>query len=155
MLVLVVPTSNTALSREIAWLGWHAEPFANGYARVLGSVYTLYIVELDPLSESEDKLRPYTQSGKVDAEIARRMLSWINEVAKMQDIQRLEGFQELLGRLLDAIDLEQVLDHYAPEQVLDHYAPRERLAGLTPEQVLDALPEETRQHLLALVAKRG
>ena len=58
---------------------------------------------------------------------------------KMQDM---EGYQELLGRLLDSLPLEEVLSHYAPEQLLAGLPPEQRLAGLDRDHQALALPIE-------------
>lgn len=59
-------------------------------------------------------------------------------------MEEMEGYDELMDRLLDTLPAEQVLSHYAPEQVLSHYAPEQRLAGLPAEQRLAGLPAEQR-----------
>ncbi len=73
-------------------------------------------------------------------------------------MQDMEGYDELMDKLLAALPPEQVLTHYAPEQVLAHYAPEQRLAGLDrdhqalalPIEVLRLLPE---QYLASLSAE--
>ena len=69
-------------------------------------------------------------------------------VTNMQDM---EGYKELMDKMLDTLPAEQVLSHYAseqclagldPEQVLSHYAPEQRLAGLDPEQRLAGLDRD-------------
>jgi hypothetical protein len=66
------------------------------------------------------------------------------------NVQDMEGYQELMGRLLDSLPVEEVLSHYAPEQLLAGLPPEQRLAGLDrdhqalalPIEVLRLLPEE-------------
>ena len=52
-----------------------------------------------------------------------------------RSIQELEGFDEVLRKMLDFLPTEQVLSHYTPEQLL---------AGLSAEQLLAGLPAEQR-----------
>jgi hypothetical protein len=59
-------------------------------------------------------------------------------------MQDMEGYKELMDKLLDSLSAEEVLSHYAPEQVLSHYTPEQRLAGLPPEQRLAGLAPEQR-----------
>lgn len=58
------------------------------------------------------------------------------------NIQDMEGYQELLDRLLDSLPAEQVLSHYAPEQRLAGLDPEQRLAGLDRDHQALALPVE-------------
>src|SRR5215510_3727274 len=60
------------------------------------------------------------------------------------NMQDMEGYKELMDRMLDALPAEQVLSHYAPEQRLAGLPPEQRLAGLPPEQRLAGLPPEQR-----------
>ena len=55
-------------------------------------------------------------------------------------MQDMEGYQELMDKLLDTLPPEQVLAHYAPEQ---------RLAGLTSEQAVLAMPVDVLRGLSA------
>ncbi len=57
---------------------------------------------------------------------------------KMQDM---EGYQELMDRLLDGLPAEQVLSHDAPEQRLAGLD-RDHQALALPVEVLRLLPEE-------------
>jgi hypothetical protein len=71
--------------------------------------------------------------------------------AKRVNMRDMEGYKELMDKMLDTLPAEQVLSHYAPEQrlaglpaeqVLSHYAPEQRLAGLDPEQRLADLDRD-------------
>jgi hypothetical protein len=66
-------------------------------------------------------------------------------------MQDLEGYDELMDKLLEALPAERVLSHYTPEQrlaglpaaqVLSHYAPEQRLAGLDRDHQALAIPVE-------------
>ena len=67
------------------------------------------------------------------------------------NLQDMEGYKELMDKMLDTLPAEQVLSHYAPEQrlaglppeqVLSHYAPKQRLAGLLLEERLADLDRD-------------
>ena len=69
------------------------------------------------------------------------------------NMQDMEGYKELMDKMLDTLPAEQVLSHYAPEQrladlpaeqVLSHYTPEQRLADLPAEQVLSHYTPEQR-----------
>src|SRR5436190_16198607 len=60
------------------------------------------------------------------------------------NMQDMEGYKELMDKMLDTLPAEQVLSHYAPEQRLAGLPPDQRLAGLPPEQRLAGLPPEHR-----------
>ena len=60
------------------------------------------------------------------------------------NMQDMEGYKELMDKMLDTLPTEQVLSHYAPEQVLSHYAPEQVLSHYAPEQRLAGLPPEQR-----------
>ena len=62
--------------------------------------------------------------------------------------QDMEGYDELMTRLLDALPPAEVMAQYAPEQRLAGLAPEQRLAGLAPEQRLAGLDRD--QKALAL-----
>jgi hypothetical protein len=57
-------------------------------------------------------------------------------------MQDLEGYDELMEKLLAKLPAEQVLSHYPPEQRLAGLAPEQRLAGLAPEQRLAGLDHD-------------
>ncbi|WP_437291452.1 hypothetical protein [Sorangium sp. So ce406] len=116
-------------------------------------------MEIDAAAEAEDDdlLRLFGH-GEARTIEARRWLSQqlgAEEIA--MDMHDLEGFDEVIRKLLATLPPERVLSAYAPEerlaglppeQVLSAYAPEERLAGLPPEQRVAGLPPE--QVLLAL-----
>ena len=45
------------------------------------------------------------------------------------NMQDMEGYKELMDKLLDTLPAEQVLSHYGPEQPLAGLRPEQRLAG--------------------------
>ena len=58
------------------------------------------------------------------------------------NMQDMEGYKELMDKMLDTLPAEQVLSHYAPEQVLSHYAPEQVLSHYAPEQRLAGLDRD-------------
>ena len=57
-------------------------------------------------------------------------------------MQDMEGYQELMDKLLDTLTPEQVMAHYDPEQRLAGLAPEQRLAGLDRDHQVLALSDE-------------
>jgi hypothetical protein len=57
-------------------------------------------------------------------------------------MQDMEGYKDLMDKMLDTLPAEQVLSHYTPEQVLSHYAPEQVLSHYTPEQRLAGLDRD-------------
>jgi hypothetical protein len=56
------------------------------------------------------------------------------------NMQDMEGYKELMDKMLDTLPAEQVLSHYAPEQRLAGLD-RDRQALALPVEVLLLLPE--------------
>lgn len=57
-------------------------------------------------------------------------------------MQDMEGYKELMDKMLDTLPAEQVLSHYAPGQRLAGLSPEQRLAGLDRDHQALALPLE-------------
>lgn len=74
----------------------------------------------------------------------------------MENIEELEGYDDLVERLLSTLRPDEVLKHYKPEERLAGLRPEERLAGLRPEEILAGLrPEEILQLLRHLQERAG
>lgn len=67
------------------------------------------------------------------------------------EIHDLEGYDEIIRKIVTSLPLEQVLSAFKPEQrlaglppeqVLSAFKPEQRLAGLPPDQAVLALPDE-------------
>jgi hypothetical protein len=58
------------------------------------------------------------------------------------NMQDMEGYKELMDKMLEALPTEQRLAGLSPEQVLSLYTPEQRLAGLDRDQQALALPVE-------------
>ena len=58
------------------------------------------------------------------------------------NMQDMEGYKELMDKMLDTLPVEQVLSHYTPEQRLADLPAEQRLAGLDRDHQALALPVE-------------
>jgi hypothetical protein len=145
-------------------MGWRLEPLGNGYARIAGPWYNTLVAFIDEVCEAEqdDYLRLFSRHSRQSREALRWLNTHFLRMTSMDDLHELEGYDELIERLLSTLppadvlrhykpeDVlhhykpEDVLHHYKPEDVLHHYKPEQRLAGLPPEQRLAGLPPEQR-----------
>lgn len=146
-LVLVVPSITEALRAELDWMGWTLTDLGEGYAQVFGNVYPTYVVAIDLVAKAEhDDLLGIFGHHKVASRDARwwleQYLGRRKESAVSQNIQDLEGYDEMLQKLLESLSPEQRLAGLAPEERLAGLALEERLAGLAPEQQVLALSDE-------------
>lgn len=57
-------------------------------------------------------------------------------------MHELEGYEEVVKKLLATLPLAERVAGLAPEQVLAAYKPEQRLAGLTAEQQILALSDD-------------
>ena len=118
------------------------EDLRDGYWRVKGGLFALYVVERDAVGPAERDLVLHSLgNGKILAPEARRF--WTEIVGSQEagmSMQDLEGFDELTDKLLEALPPERVLSHYAPEQRVAGLPPEQRLAGLDHDHQALALP---------------
>ena len=139
-LVLIVPRENKALRDELAMLGYALESVSPGYLRVRGGLmYTTYIVLLEKVADAEhdDFVGIFTKQRAIRDEQARHwMHQWLVGKVTMRDSENLEGYDEMLDKLLASIP------------------PEKRLAGLSPDDIVDSLSEEQREALAALLVSK-
>ncbi|AUX42874.1 uncharacterized protein SOCE26_043110 [Sorangium cellulosum] len=160
--VLLVPSRTRSLDADMADLGLAWDDLGDGYWQLRGGAFALVVAEVDAVAEAEDDdlLRLFGHSEALTLAARRWLSQQIGAKEVAMEIQDLEGFDEVLRKLLASLPPEQVLSAYAPEQrlaglppeqrvaglppeqVLSAYAPEQRVAGLPPEQVLLALPDE-------------
>lgn len=57
-------------------------------------------------------------------------------------IHEMEGYDEVVQKLVEKLPPERRVAGLSPEQVLAAYKPEERVAGLSPEQILLTLPDD-------------
>jgi hypothetical protein len=58
------------------------------------------------------------------------------------EIHDLEGYDEIIQKIVTGLPPEKVLSAFKPEQRLAGLPPEQRLAGLPPNQAVLALPDE-------------
>jgi hypothetical protein len=144
--VLIVAARLPSLDADVQAMGLTWEDMGGGYLKVHGGLFTLYVVELDVVgpAEGDDLLYSFGHGTVRSLEARRFWLELLGSHGAAMDIQDMEGYEELMEKLLDTLPAEQVLSHYAPEQRLAGLPPEQRLAGLPPEQRLAGLPPEQR-----------
>ncbi len=140
-LVLVVASVTPTLSKDLARKGWTLTPLGDGYARVDGVMYDMYVVITDEVTEAErdDYLRLFSHRPASPGEATRWLRQWMRDAKmKQPDIEELPSFEELFQKTIEKAQ-EKWLAGLAPEERLAGLAPEERLAGLAPEERLAGL----------------
>jgi hypothetical protein len=142
--VLAVPGRSPSLDTDVEQMGLAWEDLGEGYWRVRGGLFVLYVVELNRVAEAEgDDLLHSLGSGEVlTAETRWFWMELVGSKEAGMSVQDMEGYDELMGKLLERLPAERVLSHYNPKEVLSHYAPEERLADLPAEQRLAGLDRD-------------
>jgi hypothetical protein len=124
---------------------------------VTGGKFARYVVELDVAGPAEgDDLLYSLGNGPVRAPGARSF--WMELLGSQEagmSMQEMEGYDELVTKLLDTLPPEQVLSHYGPEQRLAGLPPEQRLAGLLPERRLAGLDRDHQALALPLEVLRA
>jgi hypothetical protein len=147
-LVLVMLRSTPSLRAEIAHMGWSLEPLEPGYARIAGVMYTTFVVFTDEVTvaEDDDFVRIFSHHPVQRRETRWWLEQWLERTKTMnephQDPGDMEGYDELLRKLLDSLPLEERLTGLSPEQRLTGLSPEQRVAGLSQEERLLTLPDE-------------
>jgi hypothetical protein len=144
--VLTVPHRTPTLDDAILEANLTWENLGDGYFRVHGGQFVLYVIESDVAGLAEhDGILYGLGTGKFLTKEARRFLM---ELSKSKEIQmnadNIEDFDELEKEYLAALPPHLRLAGLAPEQRLAGLAPEQRLAGLAPEQRLEGLAPEQR-----------
>jgi hypothetical protein len=142
--VLVVPARTPSLLDDVAEqrLAW--EDLGAGYWRVTGGSFTLCVVEIDVVgpAEGDDLLYSLGHGERVTPETLRFWMELMGSQEAGMSMQDMEGYDELMQKLLASMPPEQRLAGLAPEQRLAGLAPEQRLAGLAPEQRLAGLDHD-------------
>ncbi|WP_433936852.1 hypothetical protein AB3662_19510 [Sorangium cellulosum] len=144
--MLLVPSRTRSLDADVAALGLEWDDLGDGYWRLRGAAFALVVVEIDPVAEAEDDdlLRLFGHGEARTREARRWLAQQLGAEEMAMEMQDLEGFDEVVRKVVATLPLEQVLAAYTPEQVLAAYAPEQRVAGLPPEQRVAGLPPEQR-----------
>ena len=145
-----MPSRTPSLDADVAalTLSWH--DLGGGYWQLRSGAFTLYVVVIDVVAEAEDddllRLFGHHEARTVQAQ------RWLSQQLGAEEIAMamhdLEGYDEVVRKLVATLPAEQVLAAFAPEQRVAGLPPEQRVAGLPPEQVLAAYAPE--QVLLAL-----
>ncbi|WP_437942012.1 hypothetical protein [Sorangium sp. So ce341] len=142
--MLLVPTRTRSLDADATDLGLGWDDLGDGYWRLRGGAFALIVVEIEAVAaaENDDLLRLFGHD-EAPTLAARR---WLAQQVGAEEIAMamhdLEGFDEVVRKLLSTLPPEQVLSAFPPEQRVAGLPPEQRMAGLPPEQVLLALPDD-------------
>src|SRR6185369_4931807 len=133
--VLVVAARAPSLDADALAMGLTWEDLGSGYLRVHGGLFTLFVVELDVAgpAEGDDLLHSFGHGTLRSPEARWFWMELVGSKEVAMNMQDMEGYKELMDKMLDTLPAEQVLSHYAPEQ---------RLAGLDRDHQALALPVE-------------
>jgi hypothetical protein len=133
--VLVVSARTPSLLDDVAAQNLAWEDLGDGYGRVTGGGFALYVVEIDVVgpAEGDDLLYSLGHGEPVTPETIRFWAELLGSKEAGMSMQDMEGYDELMAKLLDLMPPEQVLAHYGPEQ---------RLAGLDRDHQALALSVE-------------
>ena len=137
-LVVVMLRPTPSLLVEIAHMAWSLQPLDRGYARIQGVMYTTFVVFSDEVASAEDDdfMRIFSHHHVRRRETRWWLEQWLQRTKNMSDYQdprEIEGYEEVLQKLLESLPLEERFMGLSPE---------ERVAGLGPEERLLILPDE-------------
>jgi hypothetical protein len=140
--VLVVPARTPSLLVDVEEQGLAWVDLGGGYWSVTGGLFALYIVELDVVgpAEGDDLLYSLGHGQVVTPEVRRFWAELLGSKEAGMSIQDMEGYDELMTKLLDSLPPEQRLAGLAPKDRLAGVAPEERLADLDHDHQALALP---------------
>jgi hypothetical protein len=148
--VLLVPARTPSLYADALALGLRWRDLGDGYARLEGAAFALYVVEVDVAADAEDDdlLRLFGHDDPHTSEARQWLARQIGSEKAGMTMEQMEEFDEVMTKLLSKLKPEHRLAGLAPEQRLAGLAPEQRLAGLAPEQRVAGLTPE--QLLLTL-----
>jgi hypothetical protein len=150
--VLVVPGRTPSLNADVAAMGLSWEDLGEGYWRIKGGLFVLHVVEIDVVGPAEnDDLLYSLGNGKLHTREARQL--WMELVGSQEAgmaMQDMEGYDELLDKMLATLPTKQILSHVAPEERLADLD-RDHRALALPIDVLRVLPESYLRSLSAEV----
>jgi hypothetical protein len=153
--VLIVPCRTRSLEADARRMGLVWRAAGPGYWSLEGGLFALHVVEIDVVAEQEedDVLRLFGHGNVQTIEARRFLAEQVGSKEAEMAIHELEGYDEVVQKLLEGLSPEQrlaglapeqVVTAFAPEQVMAAFAPEQRLAGLAPEQRLAGLAPEQR-----------
>jgi hypothetical protein len=155
-LVLVMLRPTPSLLDEIGHMAWSLEALEPGYARIQGVMYTTYVVFSDEVAAAEDDdfMRIFSHHQVRHRETRWWLEQWLQRTMTMseyhQDPSEIEGYEEVLQKLLESLPLEERFVGLSPEERVTGLSPEERVTGLSPEERLRGLgPQERMADLSA------
>ena len=162
--VLIVParTPTLLLDAEEQGLTWVDR--GGGYWSVTGGKFALYVVEIDVVgpAEGDDLLHSLGHGQVVTPEVRRFWAELVGSKEAGMSMQDMEGYDELMTKLLDSLPPEQRLAGLAPEQRLagldrDHeaLALSVELLRLLPDDYFRSLPLEVEAELRRRLQRNG
>jgi hypothetical protein len=133
--VLVVPVRTPSLADDAAEMGLAWEDLGGGYWRLGGGLFTLLVVEIDVAgpAEGDDLLHSLGNGTPVTPEARWFWAELVGTKEAGMSMQDMEGYDELMQRLLATLPPEQRMAGLPPEQ---------RMAGLDHDHQALALPVE-------------
>jgi hypothetical protein len=142
--VLLVATRTPTLEADTRLLGLAWQDLGGGYWKLCGGPFALYVAELDKVAEAEDDdlLRLFGHAGPHTLEARRWLYEQVGAKERAMEISELEGYDDLVQKLITDEMKQKLITSLPPEQVLAAFKPEQRLAGLPPEQAVLALPDE-------------
>ncbi|TMQ22986.1 MAG: hypothetical protein E6J90_11455 [Deltaproteobacteria bacterium] len=142
--VLVVAARVTSLDADVEAMGLTWENLGSGYLRVHDGLFTLYVVELDVAgpAEGDDLLHSFGHGTLRSPEARWFWMELVGSKEAAMNMQDMEGYKELMDKMLDTLPAEQRLAGLSPEQRLAGLSPEQRLAGLDRDHQALALPVE-------------
>jgi hypothetical protein len=144
--VLLVASRTPTLEADVKALGLAWEDLGGGYWKLCGGPFVPYVVEIDVVAEAEDDdlLRLFGHAEPHTLEAHRWLYEQGGTKERAMEIHDLEGYDEIIQKIVTGLPPEKVLSAFKPEQRLAGLPPEQRLAGLPPEQRLAGLPPEQR-----------
>jgi hypothetical protein len=142
--VLAVPCRSPSLDVDVERMALSWEDLGEGYWHVRGGLFALYVVELNVVAEAEgDDLLHSLGSGEfLTAETRWFWMELVGSTEAGMSVQDMEGYDELMGKLLEKLPAEQRLAGLSAEQRLAGLPAEQRLAGLDRDHQALALPLE-------------
>ncbi|MEO5727628.1 MAG: hypothetical protein ABI134_19315 [Byssovorax sp.] len=141
-LVLILPTRTPTLVEELARMSWRAISLGNGYDRIEGAGYSLYVAIMAEITEAE-------QDGLLGLFSERKWTRtqitwwWQHRTGSMEgtNMQDMPGVDEIIQQMLDSLPPEQRIAGLAPEERLTDLAPAQQILALSND-VLRTLPSD-------------
>ncbi len=135
--VLLVAARTPSLYADALALGLRWRDLGDGYARIEGAAFALYVVEIDVAADAEDDdlLRLLGHGGPRTSEGQRWLAEQIGSEKAGVPMEQMEAFEELVAKIVAKLPPEEGLGGFC--------RPRSASRGLTPEEQLLLLPVET------------